>query len=129
MTKSDHNPTPLAHSHAKHWLLTHDIRDPKRLSRVWRYLRKEGVRMQHSIYFLTGDRHQLEKVIEQVQLLIDEQADDVRIYPLTENTRIWGLGTQFGDGENLLCEAFMDKIKQPMLCAPSARQGHRLSFL
>jgi hypothetical protein len=35
----------------------------------------------------------------------------VRIYPLTENTRIWGLGTQFNDGGNTLCDAFMDKLK------------------
>jgi hypothetical protein len=43
--------------------------------------------------------------------IIDARADDVRIYPLTENTRIWGLGTQFNDDGNTLSDAFMDKLK------------------
>ena len=48
----------------------------------------------------------------QLRDLIDERADDVRIYPLTENTRIWGLGTQFNDDGNTLCDAFMDQLRQ-----------------
>ena len=108
-----HTPSQLPHSHAKRWLLAHDIREPKRLQRVWRYLRQEGVRMQHSVYLLKGDREAIERVMEQLRNLIDEHSDDVRIYPLTENTRLWGLGTQFNDGGNQLCDAFMDKLREP----------------
>ena len=107
-----HTPSQLTHSHAKRWLLAHDIREPKRLQRVWRYLRQEGVRMQHSVYLLKGDRDAIERVMEQLRNLIDERCDDVRIYPLTENTRLWGLGTQFNDGGNQLCDAFMDKLRE-----------------
>ncbi len=107
-----HTPSQLPHSHAQRWLLAHDICEPKRLQRVWRYLRQEGVRMQHSVYLLKGDREAIERVMEQLRNLIDERSDDVRIYPLTENTRIWGLGTQFNDGGNQLCDAFMDKLRE-----------------
>ena len=112
MPSKTHCMQTIPHSHAQRWLLAHDIRDKKRLQRVWRYLRQEGVRLQYSVYLLAGTRHQVEAIIERLRELIDERADDVRIYPLTENTRIWGLGTQFNEDGNTLCDAFMDKLKE-----------------
>lgn len=112
MATKTHRLQQIPHSHAQRWLLAHDIRDKKRLQRVWRFLSKEGVRLQYSVYLLAGTRHQVEAIVDRLLQLIDESADDVRIYPLTENTRIWGLGTQFNDDGNTLCDAFMDKLKQ-----------------
>jgi CRISPR-associated protein Cas2 len=112
MPSKTHRIQTIPHSHAQRWLLAHDIRDKKRLQRVWRYLRQEGVRLQYSVYLLAGTRRQVEAIIERLRELIDERADDVRIYPLTENTRIWGLGTQFNDDGNTLCDAFMEKLKE-----------------
>jgi CRISPR-associated protein Cas2 len=111
MSPKTHRMQQIPHSHAQRWLLAHDIRDKKRLQRVWRYLRQEGVRLQYSVYLLAGSRQQIEGIIERLRELIDERADDVRIYPLTENTRIWGLGTQFNDDGNTLCDDFMDKLR------------------
>jgi CRISPR-associated protein Cas2 len=127
------NPIPktpqIPHSHAQRWLLAYDIRDPKRLQRVGRYLRQEGVRLQYSVYLLSGNREHIEHVVEQLRQLINEKADDVRIYPLTENTRIWGLGTQFDDGGNTLSDAFMDKLIQSETSNPTAEQGcKKLSY-
>jgi CRISPR-associated protein Cas2 len=111
MAPKTHRMQSIPHSHAQRWLLAHDIRDKKRLQRVWRFLRQEGVRLQYSVYLLAGTRQQVENIIDRLRELIDEAADDVRIYPLTENTRIWGLGTQFNDDGNTLCDAFMDKLR------------------
>jgi CRISPR-associated protein Cas2 len=102
----------IPHSHSQRWLLAHDIRDPRRLQRVWRYLRQEGVRLQYSVYVIPGTRHHVQGVLEHLRTLIDERADDVRLYPLNENTRIWGLGTQFDNDGNTLCDAFIDKMIQ-----------------
>lgn len=115
-----------AASHTQRWLLAHDIRDKKRLQRVWRFLSQEGGRLQYSVYLLAGTRHQVEAIIDRLQQRIDESADAVRIYPLTENTRIWGLGTQFNDDGNTLCDAFMDQLRQPsqaleIHCAPETQ--------
>lgn len=101
----------LPHSHAQRWLLAHDIADPKRLQKVWRYLRQEGVRLQYSVYLISGNRQQMEKVLNRLRELINEKADDVRVYAITENTRIWGLGKQFNDGGNVLCDDLLDKIR------------------
>lgn len=112
MAHQTHRMQPIPHSHAQRWLLAHDIRDKKRLQGVWRFLRLEGVRLQYSVYLLVGTRRHIEQIFERLRELIDEAADDVRIYPLTENTRIWGLGTQFNDDGNTLCDAFMDSLRQ-----------------
>jgi CRISPR-associated protein Cas2 len=113
----------LPHSRAQRWLLAYDIRDPKRLSRVGRYIRKEGVSLQYSVYLLTGNRQQIEDVINKLRQLIDERTDDVRLYPITENTRIWGLGTQFDDDGNTLCDAFLDTLVQSEHGQSTARQA------
>lgn len=128
-TQQAPNSPQVPHSHAQRWLMAYDIRDPKRLQRVGRYMNKEGLRLQFSVYVLKGSREQVEQVMEQLRQLIDEKFDDVRIYPLTEKTRIWGLGTQFADGENTLSDAYMDKIIQPQseeTTEDQARKG--LSF-
>lgn len=111
MATKTHRMQSIPHSHAQRWLLAHDIRDKRRLQRVWRFLRQEGVRLQYSVYLLAGTRQHVENIIDRLRDLIDEAADDVRVYPLTENTRIWGLGTQFNDDGNTLCDAFMDKLR------------------
>ena len=102
----------LPHSHAQRWLLAYDIRDPRRLGRVGRFMSKEAVRLQYSVYLLAGTRHEVQQVIDQLLTLIDERTDDVRIYALGDNTRVWGLGAQFEDDGNLLCDAVMDKLRQ-----------------
>ncbi|MEY4979615.1 MAG: hypothetical protein RLZZ352_1885 [Pseudomonadota bacterium] len=110
-------PTPqpaIPHSHAQRWLLAYDIRNPKRLQRVGRYIQREGLRLQFSVYILKGNRQHIEHVMEELRQLIDEKADDVRIYPLTENTRIWGMGQQFPDDGNTLSDVYLDKIIQPL---------------
>jgi CRISPR-associated protein Cas2 len=106
-----HSPQ-LPHSNARRWLIAYDIRDTKRLQLVWRYLRHEGIRLQYSVYLLAGTPQHVNSIVEHLRGIIDERKDDVRIYPLTETTRIWGFGTQFKDDGNILCDGFIDRIKQ-----------------
>lgn len=107
---SETTPTTLPHSHAQRWLLAYDIKSPKRLQKVWRYLRKEGQRLQYSVYILAGHRQQIQTIMDALSDIIEPREDDVRIYPLGENTRIWGLGTQFDDGGNTLSDAIIDRL-------------------
>lgn len=100
----------LPHSHVEHWLLAYDIRNPKRLQAICRCLSKEGVRLQYSVYLLTANRQQIERLIERLRLIIDERADDVRVYPIGENARIWGLGAQFYDDGNTLSDDFVGRM-------------------
>lgn len=102
----------LAESSAQRWLLAHDIADPKRLRKVWRVMRKVGVPLQYSLYLLRGNRLAIDKVLDQLRDLIDNKSDDLRVYPLGENTRLWGLGTQFSDGGNTLTDELIDRLRR-----------------
>jgi CRISPR-associated protein Cas2 len=106
------------------WLLAHDISDPKRLQKVWRLMRKEGLPMQYSLYLLRGSRERVQRLLEQLTPLIDSKADDVRVYPLGENTRLWGLGTQFSEGGNILSDDIIYRLRshKPNATVPTATQ-------
>ena len=99
-------------AHAQYWLVAHDISDPKRLQKVWRYLSKEGLRLQYSVYLLRATSDQMQSHMGMLASLTHAKQDDVRAYPLTQHARMWGLGVQFDDGGNVLSDAFLDAIKQ-----------------
>lgn len=98
------------HSHAQRWLIAYDIKNPKRLAKVGRYINKEAVRMQYSIYVLAGTRRKMDEVSAELEKLINPKEDDVRVYPMGENTRLWGLGTQFILDGNILTDELLDKF-------------------
>ncbi len=100
----------LQHSHTQRWLIAHDIADPKRLKKVWRFMQKECFRLQYSVYLFSGSREQLDQVLDKLNQIVNNKEDDVRIYAITENTRIWGLGIQFNDGGNTLYDTLFNKL-------------------
>ena len=67
MAPKTHRIQSIPHSHAQRWLLAHDIRDKRRLQRVWRFLRQEGVRLQYSVYLLAGTRQHVENIINRLK--------------------------------------------------------------
>lgn len=111
-------------STTQRWLLAHDISDPRRLQKVWRLMRKEGLPLQYSLYLLQGDRQRVQRLLEQLATLIDSKSDDVRVYPLGENTRLWGLGTQFSEGGNTLSDDIIDRLRRhaPDATEPAAAE-------
>ena len=99
-------------SATQRWLLAHDISDPRRLQNVWRLMRKEGLPLQYSLYLLHGDRQRVQRLLDQLTPMIDSKTDDLRVYPLGENTRLWGLGTQFNEGGNVLTDEIIDRLRR-----------------
>jgi len=99
-------------STTERWLLAHDIADPRRLQKVWRLMRKEGLPLQYSVYLLHGNRQRVQRLLDQLATLIDKKADDLRVYPLGENTRLYGLGTQFNQGGNALTDEIIDRLRR-----------------
>ena len=105
-------PTAPPESETQRWLLAHDIADPKRLQKVWRLMRKEGLPLQYSVYLVQGNRQRVQRLLEKITPLIDSKKDDLRVYPLGENTRLWGLGTQFNEGGNTLTDEIIDRLRR-----------------
>ena len=65
-----------------HYLVCYDIADPKRLGRVHRSTVRHAAFVQYSLYYLIGSRADLEKMLRDIQDVIDYAQDDVRAYPV-----------------------------------------------
>lgn len=63
-------------------VICYDISDPKRLGRVFRYLKRRAMPLQYSVFLFTGDDRQLERCLAGAVRYIDEKLDDLRAYPL-----------------------------------------------
>lgn len=78
----------------KAWLVAYDIRQPRRLRRAHRLLRKEGVPAQYSAFSVEATDAQIERLLERLRTVVDERADDVRAYHVPAHCTIWSLGVQ-----------------------------------
>lgn len=67
------------------WLVTYDIADPRRLARVFKRLKKEGVPLQYSVFSVEASNAQMGALVAHLATLIDKRADDVRAYRLPTN--------------------------------------------
>lgn len=84
----------VSNSSRKQWLLAYDIRDPKRLIRIHRYLRELGVHLQYSVFGLEMSDRKLQDVLGNLNLMIDPARDDIRVYHIPRRCTVWLLGRQ-----------------------------------
>lgn len=82
-------------------LLCYDIRDPRRLVRVYQRARRFGVALQYSVFYLELTQSRLNDLLEQLRSVIDESCDDVRVY------RINGLSDIRQIGRGRMPEGFL----------------------
>ena len=78
----------------KTWLVAYDIREPRRLRRVHRHLRKLGMAAQYSAFTVEADDSKIVDHLAALESLIDPQVDDVRAYHLPARCPVWRLGRQ-----------------------------------
>lgn len=83
----------MRHS-AKAWLVSYDIREPRRLRRVHKCLRREGVPAQYSVFTVEADDEEISQLLDRIEALIDSRVDDVRAYHLPHACTVWSLGCQ-----------------------------------
>jgi len=63
------------------YIISYDIADAKRLGKVARYLERQAIRIQHSIFYVEPtNSNKLYDIIEMLNSYINEQDDDIRIY-------------------------------------------------
>ena len=68
------------------WLVTYDIVEPRNLAQVFKLLKKKGVPVQYSVFFVPASALQMGALVVQLAKLIDIKTDDVRAYRLPENS-------------------------------------------
>lgn len=88
------------------YLVCYDIADPRRLGRVFRFMKGNGVHLQYSVFHCTLTWPGLLKLREDLGKLIDKRQDDIRIYPLPSGCKvvIIGCGDRVPDGVEIFIE-------------------------
>jgi len=67
------------------YLVCYDIADPKRLSKLARFLEKRLVRIQYSIFYAPNmDKEEIYQLAQSIVDYIDPEEDDVRIYKIVD---------------------------------------------
>jgi CRISPR-associated protein Cas2 len=88
------------------YLVCYDIADPKRLSKVIKFMKGKGIHLQYSVFLCKLKWAQLLMLKEKLSWLIDEEKDDVRIYPLPSGNKVivMGLGDKVPEGVEIFIE-------------------------
>ncbi len=84
----------MADSQIGHYLIAYDIANPKRLSRVHRTLKKQGLPVQYSVFTVVMKRKGVLNLLDCINTLIKPNEDDVRCYRLPETLDLKTLGRQ-----------------------------------
>ncbi len=94
------------------YLVTYDIADKRRLSRLFRFLKKQGVPVQYSVFLVESNAVGMNALMVKIAKMIHPDADDVRAYRLPDN------GWQVSMGASILPD---DILPGGVLLAPRQR--------
>ncbi len=74
------------------YIVCYDIRDERRLARVYRCLKEIGLHLQYSVFHCRLTWPELNELKEKLAEIIDDERDDVRIYPMPAAMEVTVLG-------------------------------------
>lgn len=104
----------MADSKVGHYLIAYDIANPKRLSKVHRILKKQGLPVQYSVFTVVLKRKTLVKLLDDIQFIVKANEDDVRCYRLPAQLVVDSLGRQlFPEGVMLFTEGVSRLVGVP----------------
>lgn len=84
------------------YIVCYDIRCPRRLGRVHRYLKRRAIALQYSVFIARLDKPGRELLMRDLRVIIHPQQDDIRLYPLPETPEWTTLGKAlWADGVHL----------------------------
>jgi CRISPR-associated protein Cas2 len=73
----------------QHWyLIAYDIRQPKRLSRLQRWIKGQTFALQESVYLFVGNPQQWQTFKQSLEKKIKKTEDDVRVYQFSANSEL-----------------------------------------
>lgn len=99
------------------YLVTYDIADPKRLGRLFRFLKKQGLPIQYSVFLVDASAAQIGSMMVKIAKMIHPDADDVRAYRLPEN------GWQVTLGASILPDNILPGSERPSASKASKLQN------
>lgn len=70
------------------YLVSYDISNERRLARIHRLLKNWGEPLQKSVFIVKGDQD-IPKLKADLKRTMDESEDDIRLYPIYEESLVW----------------------------------------
>ncbi len=64
------------------YVISYDIRDPRRLLRVMRRVRQQAIPIQYSVYYAELYAHEFNQLVAGLESLMEPKQDDIRIYAI-----------------------------------------------
>lgn len=92
------------------WVVTYDIREPRRLVRLHRFLRRCALPVQYSVFVLRESPARVGQLAREIEERIDPKVDDVRIYRVTEPVDAVVLGRSMLPPDILLVNGHSDLL-------------------
>lgn len=83
------------------YLIAYDIAEPRRLQRLHRRLRRDGLAMQESVFLVQCNQGGIGTLMDELAALIHRREDDLRAYPIQGPDEIWLRGHHATDGSLL----------------------------
>jgi CRISPR-associated protein Cas2 len=80
------------------YLIAYDIADARRLRRMHRRLRREGIALQQSVFLVQHSQAGIGALMDELALLMHRRQDDLRAYPIPGPGEIWLRGKGVMDG-------------------------------
>jgi len=77
------------------YMIVYDIADKKRLYKVHRIMKKNGLPVQKSVFFYHGDEKSTNVLLDKIDVAMDPKADDLRAYPIIAPDYVWTTGGVF----------------------------------
>ncbi len=85
----------MAQGRQRLFLVCYDIANPRRLSRVHRFVLKHAIPLQYSVFITRKNTLEIQWLLDHLNQLIDPHKDDVRIYTLPNNLDAYTVGRHY----------------------------------
>lgn len=74
------------------YMLCYDIANPKRLYKIHKIMKKNGIAAQKSVFFIQRTDADMNHLIGQMEKIIKFSEDDIRAYPVVNPDKVWTTG-------------------------------------
>jgi CRISPR-associated endonuclease Cas2 len=73
-------------------LFAYDITHQKRLQKMGKLMKKHGIPLQKSVYFVLANTQQMNELLVKAEKIICLKEDDIRVYPIDDIASVWLYG-------------------------------------
>ena len=74
------------------YMVCYDIAHPKRLGKIHRIIKKQGLSVQKSIFFIRKTEKDMNRFLDKLEGIITRDEDDIRAYPVETPAKVWTTG-------------------------------------